>query len=170
VITEDDIFFEDLTGTLPLTPNIQHANESTPETSLLDLSHHRKDPTMHTELKGQVDDLSLDVKQQCLIPINIHFYEDKFWSYIVTKGVGQTKDVDIYDRSISKIFEDVVMGGYDALQTINFSSITVKLKGASPLPLPVCISFIFIAKTGKLSHTFRIRPLITAFDRGRVYC
>ena len=70
---------------------------------------------MHTELKGQVDNLSLDVKQQCLIPINIHFYKDKFWSYIVTKSVSQTKNIVIYDRSISKIFEDAVMGEHDAL-------------------------------------------------------
>ena len=87
----------------------------------------------------------------------------------MTKGVGQIKDVDIYDRSISKNFEDAVIGGHDVLQTINFSSTTVKLKGASPLSLPVCISFIFITKTGKLSHTFRIILLIDPFDRGRVY-
>jgi len=62
------------------------------------------------------------------------------------------------------------MGEHDVLQTFNFSFITVKLKGASPLLLPVCISFVFIAKTGKLSHTFRIIALITPFDRGRVYC
>ena len=53
--------------------------------------------------------LSLEIKQQCFVPINIHFYEDKFWSYIATKGVGQTKDVDIYDRSISKFFENAIM-------------------------------------------------------------
>ena len=61
------------------------------------------------------------------------------------------------------------MGEYDALQSINFSSIIVKLKGASPLPLPICITFIFIANKGKLSHTFGIIPLIVLFDRGRVY-
>ena len=89
---------------------------------------------------------------------------------MVTKDVGQIKDVIIYDRSISKIFEDAVMGEHDALQTIIFSSITVKLKGASPLPLPLCVTFIFTVKIGKLSHTFRIIPLIISFDRGRVYC
>ena len=56
------------------------------------------------------------------------------------------------------------MREHDALQIINFSSITVKLKGVSPLPLPICISFIFIAKICKLSHTFRIVPLIIPFD------
>ena len=61
VITEDDdVFFEDLTSTLPPTPDIQHANESTPGTSLLNLPYHRKDSNMHIELKRQVD-LSLDV-------------------------------------------------------------------------------------------------------------
>jgi len=44
------------------------------------------------------------------------------------------KDVIIYDRSISKFFENVVMGEHDALQIINFSFITLKLKGASLLP------------------------------------
>jgi len=97
-------FFEDLSGTLPPTRDIQHANESTPGVSLLDLPRHKKDLTMHAELKGQVDDLAIDVKQQCLVPINIHFYDDKFLSYILIKGVGQTKNVVIYDQSISKFF------------------------------------------------------------------
>ena len=88
----------------------------------------------------------------------------------MTKGVDQIKNVDISDRSISKNFEDAVMGEHYALQTINFSTNIVKLKGASLLPLPVCISFIFITKIGKLSHTFRIIHLITPFDRGHVYC
>ena len=125
---------------------------------------------MHIELKRQVDKLSLEIKQQCFIPINIHLYENKFWGYIVTKNVGMIKDVIIYDRSISNFFEDAVMGEYDALQIINFSSIIVKLKGSSPLPLPVCVTFIFAVKTSKLSHTFRIIPLIISFDRSRVYC
>jgi len=68
------------------------------------------DPTMHIEIKEQVDKLSLEIKQQCFVPINIYFYEDKFWSYIVTKDVSMIKDVFIYDRYISKKFEDVVMG------------------------------------------------------------
>ena len=133
MITEEDAFFEDLIGTLPPMTDIQHANESTPGINLLDLPHHRKDHIMHTELKGQVDDLSPDVRQRRFVPINIHFYEDKFWSYIVTKGIDQTKDVDIYDQSISKFFEDAVMREHDALQIINFTFITVKFKGTSPL-------------------------------------
>jgi len=63
VISEDDVFFENLPSTLPPMCDIQHANESTPGTSLLDLPHHRKNPTLHVELKWQVDDLSPDVKQ-----------------------------------------------------------------------------------------------------------
>ena len=87
----------------------------------------------------------------------------------MTKGVGQTNDVDIYDRSISKIFEDAVMIEHDALQIINFSSVTIKLQGASSLTLPIYITLIFTIKTGKLSYTFRIILLIIFFDRGRVY-
>jgi len=30
------------------------------------------DPTMYIELKGQVDELSLEIKQQYFVPINIH--------------------------------------------------------------------------------------------------
>jgi len=72
--------------------------------------------------------LSLEVKQQCIVPSDVHFYEDKFWSYIVTKNVGMIKDIFIYDRSISKIFEDALIGEYNTLQIINFSSITVNLR------------------------------------------
>ena len=70
---------------------------------------------MYIELKGKVDELSLEIKQQYFVPVNIHFYENKFWSYIMTKGVDQTKDVVIYDRSIFKIFEDAIMEEYNAL-------------------------------------------------------
>jgi len=87
----------------------------------------------------------------------------------VTKNADMIKVVIIYDRSISN-FLRMQLWEYDALQITNFSFITVKLKGVSPLPLPVYIPFIFIAKTGKLSHTFIIIPLRTPFDRGHVYC
>lgn len=80
------------------------------------------------------------------------------------------KDVINCDRSISKILEDTVMRGYDTLQFIKFSSNLVKCKGVFPLSLPICISFILIAKTGKLSHTSKIIRLIIPFDQGRVYC
>ena len=123
------------------------------------------DPIMHIELKGQVDELSLKVKQQCIVPSDVHFYENKFWNYIVTLDAGQIKEVMIYDRSIFNFFEDAVIGEHDALHIINSSSITtVKLQGASSLPLPVCITFIFTAKQGKLSHAFRIIPQIIPFD------
>ena len=62
------------------------------------------------------------------------------------KGVGQTKDVVIYDRSISRIFEDAVIGEYSALQIINSFIIIVKFNGASPLLLPICMTFIFTVK------------------------
>ena len=87
----------------------------------------------------------------------------------MTKDVGQVKDVVIYDQYISKFFEDAIMIEHDALHIINFTFITVIFKGASTLPLSVCITFIFTVKTGKLSHTFRIIPLIIPFDRGCVY-
>ena len=88
----------------------------------------------------------------------------------MTKRVGQTKNVYIYDRCISKIFEDAVIGEYNALQIINSFFITVKFNNASPLSLSVCMTFIFTTKTDKVSYTFKIIPLIIPFDRGRVYC
>jgi len=109
-----EVLHEDLPDKLPPC-DIQHAIDLTPGASPPNLPYHRMDPTMHIELKGQVDKLSLEIKQQCFGPINIYFYEDKFWSYIVTKNVGIFKDIIIYDRSISKIFEHEVMGEHDAL-------------------------------------------------------
>ena len=100
---------------IPPMRDIQHTIDLVPRVSHPDLPHHRMDSTMYIELKRQVDELSLEIMQQCFTSINIHFYKDKFWSYIVTKSVSQTKDVVISDRSISKIFEDAVMGEHDAL-------------------------------------------------------
>jgi len=68
------------------------------------------DPITPIELKEQVNKLSLENKQQCSVLINTHVYEDKFWSYIVTKDVGQIKDVTVYGRSESKDLRDTVMG------------------------------------------------------------
>ena len=63
VITkDDDVFFKDLPGTLSLTCDIQHTIESAPGASLLDLPHQRMNLTMHIELNGRVDELSLKVK------------------------------------------------------------------------------------------------------------
>ena len=121
-------------------------------------------PIEQTECKRQVDELLLEIKQQGTVPSDIHFCEDKFWNYIVTKGVDQIKNVDIYDRFISKIFEDAIMGEYNALQIINSFFVTVKFNGASLLPLPICTTFIFTVKMGKQSHAFRIIPLIIHFD------
>ena len=50
---------------------------------------------MQIERKEKVDKLSLEIMQLWLVPINIYFYKDKFWSYIVTKDVGQIKDATI---------------------------------------------------------------------------
>jgi len=131
-----EVLHEDLPDRLQSMRDIQHAIDLTPGASLPDLPHHKIDPTMHIELKRQVDKLSLKIRQQCFVLKKIHFYKDKFWSYLVTKNVDMIKDVIIHDQSISIFFEDAVMGEHDAFQTINFSSITVKLKGVSPLPLP----------------------------------
>ena len=54
VIVKDDVFFEDLPGTLPLTRDIQHTNESASGVSLLDLPHRRNDPTMLLNSKGKL--------------------------------------------------------------------------------------------------------------------
>jgi len=59
--------------------DIQHAIELIPRANLFDLPHHpRLDPTKQIELKWIVDELSLEVSQPCLVPIYIHFYENKF--------------------------------------------------------------------------------------------
>jgi len=165
----DDVLSEDLSSKLPPMCEIQHVVSLIPGASLSDLSHSRLNPIEQTECKRQVDELLLEIKQQFIVPSDVHFYEDKFWSYIMMNNVGMIKGVIIYNRSISKIFEDAVMREHGALQTINFSFITVKLLHASPLLLPVCITFIFTVKPGKLSHTFRIIPIIILFGRGRVY-
>ena len=65
------------------------------------MPHSRIEPITHIELKEQVDKLSLENKQQCLVPINIHVYEDKFWSYIVTNNVDQIRDAVIYGQPMS---------------------------------------------------------------------
>jgi len=43
---------------------------------------------MHIELKWQIDELSLEGKQKCIVQSDVHFYEGKFWNYIVTKDVS----------------------------------------------------------------------------------
>ena len=119
---------------------------------------------MHTELKWQVDDLSLDVKQQCLVPINIHSYEDKFWSYIVTKDVGQIKDVTIYNRSMSENLMNYVVGESNIIQITNFPSLVVKQKCVITKTFPVRRSlYITITVTGKLLCAFRLVHLIIPF-------
>ena len=115
----DDVLSEDLSGKLPPMHNIQDVVDLIPGPSLPNFPHPSLNPTEQTKCKRQVDELSLAVKQQCIVPSDVHFYEDKFWSYIVTKNVGIFKDIIIYDRSISKIFEHEVMREYNALQIID---------------------------------------------------
>ena len=91
---------EALSDKLPQTRGIQHPIDLVSGISFLNLPHHRMHLTMYIELKRKVDKLSLEIRQQCFVLINIHFYEDKFWSYLVTKNIGMIKDVIIYDRSI----------------------------------------------------------------------
>ena len=70
------VFSEEPPDKLLLTYDIQHVIELIPGANLPDLPHSRLNPTKQIEL--QVDELSLEVNQSCLVPINIHFYEDKF--------------------------------------------------------------------------------------------
>jgi len=154
-----------------LTRDIQHAIELITRANLPDLPHSRLDPTQQIELKEQINELSLEVNQSCLVPINIHFYKDKFWNYLVTKDVDQIRDITIYGRSASEDSKDAVMGEPHTVQIINFSSLTVKQKSIFTQTLPVKISLIIINKViGKLPHTFMLIRLIIPFDRGREYC
>ena len=115
--------------------------------------------------------MSLENKQQCLVSINTHIYEDKFWSYIVTNNVGQGKKVTIYGRSVSENLRNVVMREPHILHIVNFFSLTVKQKGVITRTLHVKISLIIVNKiTGKLPHTFILVHLIIPFDRDREYC
>jgi len=82
-----DVLSEDLPDKLPSTYDIQHAIELVSGASPPDLPHHKIDHVKHVKLARQVDVLSLEIKQQCLVPISIHVYEDKFWSYVVTEDV-----------------------------------------------------------------------------------
>ena len=75
-------------GKLPLTRDTQHAIELVSRASLFDLPHYRMNPITHIELKKQVDELSLENKQQYLVSINTYVHKDKFLNYIMTKDVG----------------------------------------------------------------------------------
>ena len=59
-----EVLHEDLPDRLQSMCDIQHVIDLTPGASLLDLPHHRIDPTMHIELKRQVDKLSPEIKQR----------------------------------------------------------------------------------------------------------
>ena len=79
------VLSKNLPDKLLLMRDIQHAIKLSPGDNLPDLPHFRLNPTKQIVLKWQVDKLSLEVNQSCIVPINIHFYEDKFWNNIVTK-------------------------------------------------------------------------------------
>ena len=155
---------EDLTDTLPPTREIQPAIELVPRVSLPDFG---MEVIPHLETSEVLT--SLEVRQQCLIPTDVHVYTDPFWNYVVTKDLSQIKDVTIYDQSVPKILVDAIIGKSDTLQII-FSSTTIEYKGAFPKLIPVCIYYMFTAKTCKLSHTLWMRHLIIPFDRGRKNC
>ena len=92
-----DVLSKDLSGKLLPTHDTQHAIKLVSGASLSDLPHHRMDPITLIERKEQVDDLPLEKRQQYLVPINAHVYEDKSWNYITIKDVGLVKDITIYD-------------------------------------------------------------------------
>ena len=171
VITEFIIIFsEDLPDELSPTRDTQNASELVSGASLPDPPPQRMDTAMHIERKEKVDELSLEIKQPCLVPINIYFYEDKFWSYIVTKDVGQIRDATIYGRPMSDNSMNANIEESHTLQFINFSTITVRQRGTFSQPLPIRSLDIITNVIGKLSCSFTIMHLIIPFDRGCDYC
>ena len=104
----------------------QHAIELVSGLGLLDSPHHRMDLINPIELKEQVDNLSVENMQQCLVPINTNVYEDKFWNHITNKDVGQVKYVTIYGLPMSENSMNAVMEESHTLQLINFSSIIMR--------------------------------------------
>ena len=153
---------------LLLVRDTQYIIELVSRASLLDLPHYMIDPIIPIKLKEQVDGLSLENSQQYLVPINTHVYEDKFWSYVMTKDVSQIKDVTIYGRATSDNSMNVVMGESSIIQIINFSSFMVKYRVAFYHILPVRILLVLIVNiTGKLPRSSKPVPLIIPFNRGR---
>jgi len=85
----------------------------------------------------------------------------------VTKNVGQTNDVTIYGRPMSKHSMNSVIREF-SIHITNFSSLIVKQRGVITQTFLVGQSLhITITITGKLSRTFRLVHLIIPFDRGR---
>jgi len=91
-----------------LGPKSKLATNLVLKASVPSMSRHRIDPIKHTEVEQQADESPPEIKQQCLIPIDTHIYEDKLCK-VVTRNVDQVNDVIIYDRSISKNLKDVFM-------------------------------------------------------------
>jgi hypothetical protein len=157
---------EDLTDTLPPTRKIQPAIELVPRVSLPDFG---MEVVPHLETSEVPT--SLEVKQQCLVPTAVHVYTDPFWNYVVTKDLGQIKDVTIYCRSISYNLENAVEGESNTSQIFNSPSITVTPRSVFHLILPVRISLVpILTITGKLPYTLRMRHMIIPYDRGHKNC
>jgi len=79
----------------------------------------------------------------------------------IDKECGLVKDLTIYD------LKDTVMGEYNVIQIIDFSSLTVKPRYDFRQTLPVKISHVIFNKvTCKLSHTIMLLHLVISFDRG----
>ena len=84
---------EDLLDKSPPTRDTQHPTNLALGARLPSLPHHRIEPIKHTELEEQADMSPLEIKQQCLVPIDTLIYENKFWCEIVIRNVDQIKEV-----------------------------------------------------------------------------
>ena len=119
------VLSRDLPGKLPLARDTQYAIELVSGASFLNLSHHSIELIKHTELEQQADESSLEIKQQCLFPIDTHIYEDKFGCEVVTRNMDQIEGVTIYGRSVSDDLGDTVMREPHILHIVNFSFLMV---------------------------------------------
>jgi len=71
-------------------------------------------PHLHPFKVSWIDSTALEVKQQCLVPVNFNHYKDKIWCNVITINVGQVilgrpwlfdKNITIYSRSNMCQFE-----------------------------------------------------------------
>ena len=62
----------------------------------------------HSKKVSLINAMDLEVKQQCLVPVEFNFYKDNIWCDVITMHSGQIilgkswlydKDVTMYDRS-----------------------------------------------------------------------
>ena len=87
---------------------IQHVTDLVPRASLPNLPHHSIESIKHTELEQQANESPLEIKQQCLVSIDTHIYEDKFCCEVVTRNMDHIEGVTIYGRSVSENLRDAV--------------------------------------------------------------